>query len=59
MTNMSMLTCKRSMKKKKKKKMTQISDKVQWLSRTNIATVIFIFEIILSYTRLIGTQISN
>ena len=39
--------------------MTQISDKVQLLTKTNVATIIFIFGIIFSYTRLFGTQISN
>ena len=39
--------------------MIQISDKVQLLTKTNVATIIFIFGIIFSYTRLFGTQISN
>ena len=39
--------------------MIQISDKVQLLTKTNVATIIFIFGIIFSYTRSFGTQISN
>ena len=39
--------------------MRQISNMVQWLPKTTIATIIFIFGIIFSYISLIGTQISN